>query len=331
MRHSALSFALQLSETDPVSGKYDLVFASDMLNLAEFKGLAPRGIGQTPSVLYFHENQLTYPVRRPDVRDFHLGMINISSALAADRVWFNSEFHRSSFSSAAEQLIHRMPDQNNLFNGADSKRKSRITPPGIDEPSVRASGTNRPPVILWAARWEYDKNPQMFFSALERLRDTGHDFKVSVIGQQFEDSPDVFERARKNLGDRILRWGYQDRRCDYEAALGEADIVVSTAEHEFFGVGMVEAVAAGAYPLLPKRLAYPELFGPDVPHGSERFFYDGTHEDLVAVLGDLLRKAETGILWEDYATRGRAMVQRYFWENHAPVLDDALTEIIRKG
>ena len=328
MRHAAIGFARQLSEAGEGVDRYDLVFASDMLNLAEFKGLAPREIGQLPSVLYFHENQLTYPVRHPDVRDFHLGMINISSALAADRVWFNSEFHRSSFASAAERLIRRMPDQNNLFSAADLQRKSLIMPPGIDASPVGDDSAKHPPVILWAARWEYDKNPQMFFSALDRLRDMGYDFKVSVIGQQFEDSPDIFDRARASLGDRVLHWGYQDTRAGYEAALSEADIVVSTAEHEFFGVGIVEAVAAGAYPLLPNRLAYPELFGPDAPLGSERYFYDGTHENLVTVLGNRLRKAEAGKLWEDYATRGRALVRRFFWGKHAPVLDDALEETI---
>ena len=43
--------------------RWDCLFCSDMLNLAELKGLAPRILGSLPSVLYFHENQLTYPVQ----------------------------------------------------------------------------------------------------------------------------------------------------------------------------------------------------------------------------------------------------------------------------
>jgi len=33
---------------------------------------------------------------------------------------------------------------------------------------------------------------------------------------------------------------------------------VSTAQHEFFGLAVVEAIAAGAFPVLPNRLVYPE-------------------------------------------------------------------------
>ena len=33
-----------------------------------------------------------------------------------------------------------------------------------------------------------------------------------------------------------------------------------TAEHEFYGISVIEAVRAGCHPVLPARLSYPELF-----------------------------------------------------------------------
>ena len=42
--------------------------------------------------------------------------------------------------------------------------------------------------------------------------------------------------------------------------MNDADIALSTADHEFFGISMVEAAMAGCYCLVPNRLSYPELF-----------------------------------------------------------------------
>jgi glycosyltransferase involved in cell wall biosynthesis len=56
-----------------------------------------------------------------------------------------------------------------------------------------------------------------------------------------------------------VHWGYLPTRADYVALLSQADLVISTAEHEFFGISVLEAICAGAFPLLPNRLSYPEL------------------------------------------------------------------------
>ena len=44
------------------SKPFDLLFTSDFLNVAAFKGLAPASVARLPVVTYFHENQLSYPL-----------------------------------------------------------------------------------------------------------------------------------------------------------------------------------------------------------------------------------------------------------------------------
>ena len=261
MRHSAVTFARQVRAAALQGSRWDLLLCSDMLNLAEFRGLAPRCIRDLPRIVYFHENQLTYPVRCENERDYQFAMTNLTSALAADAVWFNSAFHRDSFLDALEALLNRMPDHQPIeaIERIRDKVRGALRPASVPLPR-RQARTPGPLRILWAARWEHDKNPEDFFAAIERSRTGGIPFRISVIGEQFRDVPEVFARARPAFADHIDRWGYQQDRADYEAALLEADVFVSTAVHEFFGLSAVEASLAGAYPLVPRRLAYPEVF-----------------------------------------------------------------------
>ena len=56
-----------------------------------------------------------------------------------------------------------------------------------------------------------------------------------------------------------MQWGYVESAQAYRELLCRADLVISTADHEFFGISILEAVAGGAFPLLPNQLSYPEL------------------------------------------------------------------------
>ncbi len=324
MRHAAVTFAEQLNCHTDSNCRWDVLFCSDMLNLAELKGLA-RAASQLPSVVYFHENQLFYPVRKEDPRDIHFGFINMTTALGATEVWVNSAFHRDSFLEALEKLLRQMPDHQNLQAVESIRSKSAVHPPGIDEFAPRGAREGGPIRILWAARWEHDKNPEAFFEAVRTLRRENLDFRLSVIGQHFRDRPEVFSQARRELQGQIDHWGYQTGREQYESVLLRADVFISTARQEFFGLSAAEAVAAGAYPLLPERLAYPEVLQLASRPKMQQFFYDGGPGQLAAKLINLAKTLQQGgDMWAGDPNRARRAVEKFFWARVAGELDSAL-------
>ncbi len=263
MRGAAFEFARRLG---PRVAEIDVIFATSVLDLAHLLAFLPRRV---PSVLYFHENQASFPARpgeRPADRDLSYAFVDLAGALAADAVAFNSEYQRGSFLSAVGDLVGRMPDARPAKVVEAVRRKCRVLPLGVSLADIpgRPPPDGGSPVVLWNHRWEYDKAPEVFFRVLSRLAARGVAFRVVVLGQSFSRTPAEFERARAELGERVVRWGFAARREDYAACLARADVVVSTAIQENFGLSVVEAAYAGAHPLVPRRLAYPEVLPPEL-------------------------------------------------------------------
>ena len=109
MRAGAWELARRLKGTEPP----DALFVSDYVDLPSLLGFLPATWSEVPTVLYFHENQLTYPGQDGEVEpDFHLGFTNILSCLRADAVAFNSAWHRDEFQRAALDLFAQLPKPN---------------------------------------------------------------------------------------------------------------------------------------------------------------------------------------------------------------------------
>jgi hypothetical protein len=83
-------------------------------------------------------------------------------------------------------------------------------------------------------------------------------------------------------------------------------------------VDAVRAKAAGCLPLLPLRLAYPELFPPTQGHATS--FYDGTPAGLAEVLAEAATRLARHDLWQGDPARARRAVARFTWPILAPQL-----------
>lgn len=91
--------------------------------------------------------------------------------------------------------------------------------------------------LLWNHRWEHDKNPQLLVNTLIELDRRQIPFKISIVGEQRESYPACFDEVKEKLAHKLQHFGYLSR-SDYIRCLNEADVVISTANHEFYGVSM---------------------------------------------------------------------------------------------
>jgi glycosyltransferase involved in cell wall biosynthesis len=333
MQGGAVTLAEQARTLDH---RPDAILASDMLNLPAFLALTRDFLADVPTALYCHENQLTYPFPPGEKRDLTYGMINWLSMLAADRVFFNSNYHLEDWFRALPNMLKHFPDHPHLHLVDGVRSKARVLPVGCDlsrldavpsassAPSANnerpvSSDPHEPPLILWNQRWEYDKDPETFFRALYALDEAGLDFRAALAGRSYRQTAPEFEAARQRLGNRVIHFGYAARE-DYEALLRRADIVVSTAIHEFFGVAIVEAIYGGCFPVLPDRLSYPEL----IPRSRHSFcLYAGFDGLLARLRWALTHPDDVRALAEEL----RPTVARFDWGEMAPIYDGQLASL----
>ncbi len=265
MHGAAIYLAKQFMSSDFTP---DLILATDMLDLNLFLSLTRSKTTPVPTAIYFHENQLNYPWSPSDAdvklkRDNHYAFINYTSALVADAVLFNSQYHQQVFLEELPSFLKAFPDYQNIETVETIRHKSSVLPLGLHLQKFsihKPSEVSKPAcaVVLWNHRWEYDKNPDTFFSALFKIADRGIDFKLVVLGQSYERCPPIFYEAKQRLFDRIIHWGFAPSFDDYCKWLWTADLLPVTSTQDFFGASIVEAMYCHTVPLLPYRLAYPE-------------------------------------------------------------------------
>lgn len=263
MHGGAVSLAKQFELLDY---KPDMILGTSMLDFSTFLGFTKEKSAGISTGIYFHENQLTYPWSPQDrdvkhKRDNHYAFINYTSAFVADRIFFNSEYHKDSFIGALPKFLNQFPDKQGKENVDLIQSKSEVLSLGMDLTrfdEFEHQPINEEPVLLWNHRWEYDKNPEEFFETLLQLDGEGVEFGLIVLGEQNDVNPPIFDQSKSRLKDRIVHWGYVENFEEYARLLWKADILPVTSNQDFFGGSVVEAMYCGCSPLMPNRLAYPE-------------------------------------------------------------------------
>jgi len=260
LRGGAVTLAEQFNAHVADRGRPDAVVVSGLVDVAAFAGHARRSLGDTAVAVYVHESQVLYPLAPNQRSDSSAALTNWQSLVTADAVWFNSAFHRDALRAELPTLLNAQPPPGHSHLIQPVFERATVLWPGVEtEALIGGVRTERSvPRVLWNQRWDHDKNPHAVFSALASLADEGVPFTVALAGQnQRPKNPDL-AWVHERLGDRIDHHGFVPEG-EYPKLLLSSDVVVSAADHEFFGIALVEAMAAGALPVLPTRLSFPEL------------------------------------------------------------------------
>jgi glycosyltransferase involved in cell wall biosynthesis len=178
--------------------------------------------------------------------------------------------------------------------------------------------------MLWNHRWEFDKQPNVFFKQMYKLADEGIDFELIILGENFQVHPKEFIEAREKLGSRIRQFGYAESVYDYARYLAMSDIVVSTAIQENFGFAIIEAMYCHTLPLLPNRLSYPEI----LPAKFHELFLYNNEAELESKLRLLLRDYRQ--LNEARAEIAQAMAA-FDWKKRIEEFDALFQNMARGG
>lgn len=308
------------------TGSFDVIVASSMLDLAGFLGLLGAYRADAVVALYMHENQLTYPSSPRSAADETHAMINWTSMVAADAVFFNSRFHHDAWFAGIVGLLRRFPDNRHDHLVESVAARSEVLPLGVD--LARFDGADRrpagtEPVLLWNHRWEHDKGPEVFMALLRGLVDRDRRFGVIVTGGEIPSIQDELGQLRTLLGDRLVHAGHvEDQR--YIDLLTRSDLVISTARQEFFGIAVTEAAYAGALPVLPRTLVYPER----IPaHLHEACLYSGVRELIERCEWVFEHRAEA----REIAETLRPIMAAHDWSRIAPMYDDRLESLTYRG
>ncbi len=251
--------AFEIASELPPAEQFDLVFVTDLINLTDLKMIM--GDKAPPVVLYYHENQHSYPPEKGRAPDFHIRWIDFTNAVAADSILFNSHFQMNSFLNALPGFLREIPESRVKDSGIVTalREKTSVIYPGTESPLPSNSKGNYPLKIVWNHRWEYDKAPGQFLRIMIKLMKMDLPFELILLGESQKFPSSQYDDQLKILAPRIVHRGFLADRSDYFDMLKSADIVISTSNQENFGLSIVEAVQCGCFPLLPNRLAYPEI------------------------------------------------------------------------
>jgi len=197
-------------------------------------------------------------------------------AAICDGIFVGSQYHKEKFLERRFARPHsegRMQDKIHVTgNPFDSGEVRRLA--GAIRPAQERERT-----IIFPHRWDIEKRPNKLLRILENVWELRQDFRLVVTTSRPKfrsNRPWLVRALQESSFPVVVKAGLS--KAEYYHELAAARIFVSTAIEENFGYCLVEALALGCVPVVPRAFSYPELLDSD-----PRFLYSSEEQaaDLI--------------------------------------------------
>lgn len=302
-------FAEQISR-QPV-GRYDILFTSEAINMADFVRTMPE-LSKKPIIVYYHDNQLPAEGARAESP---LHLVNLSTANTATEIWFNSLYHLKSFLRKATSLIEKHPELSGRNPLPKLTGMAQLMPPPIDfvlDQERLPHQLARNPKLVLVESFGCDVNAlNQGLNLLERRAERIQLITIDRIdGMETEFPVEVVSSLKEEA---VIK------------AISTAGIMLSTRNEPATDWLAIRALATGCWPIFPDSGVYPELLPPSM-HSC--CLYEPNSTDRMGTLIQNSWLTERPNKWDREVSK---IMTRFTAEDACHAIDDRLEEIIEKG
>lgn len=129
-----------------------------------------------------------------------------------------------------------------------------------EAPTFWESRSNR---VVFAARWDQEKQPDFYMDLAEKYADTDVEFAVLQGGPLRSNNPKYIERANDLVNKGILKVYENLKKEDYYHIVNDSKVLFNCALQDWTSNTVSEADALGCNVLFPAYRSFPEIFNND--------------------------------------------------------------------
>ena len=159
--------------------------------------------------------------------------------------------------------------------------KKEVVQRSGEAPTFWESRSNR---VVFAARWDQEKQPDFYMDLAEKYADTDVEFAVLQGGPLRSNNPKYIKRANDLVNKGVLRIYENLKKEEYYHIVNDSKVLFNCALQDWTSNTVSEADALGCNVLFPAYRSFPEIFA----NCHERMYIPWSIEDAANKLDVLL-------------------------------------------